>query len=66
VIHGTDWVGMTCCKPALVLLDSAGRIVARTRLRDGGAYLAVSGDDAWLNCDAGQGNGAVHVHLTNR
>jgi len=66
VIHGTGWVGMTCCKPALVLLDSAGRIVAWTRLLDGGGYLAVSGDDAWLNGDAGQGNGTVHVHLTNR
>ena len=65
-IHGTGWVGLTCCKPALVLLDASGRILARTGLLDVGALLAVSGEDAWLLGDARQGNGIVHVRLSNR
>jgi hypothetical protein len=63
VIHGTGLVGEGNAKPALLALSADGRIVAKTRLRDGGSPLVVSGRDAWLLGDAGHGNGIVHVRL---
>jgi hypothetical protein len=65
-MRGSGWVGVTCCGPALVLLNGRGRIVARTVLRDGGGILAVGGEDVWLLGDAGQGNGIVHLRLAGR
>jgi hypothetical protein len=62
-IHGTGLVGLTAERPALVLLDPDGRILARTIFADAGADLAVSGQEAWFLGDAGQGNGIVHVHV---
>ena len=63
-IHGNELVGVTDGEPALVLLDGHGRILSRTRLRDAGARIAVSGESAWVLGDAGQGNGIVHFRLT--
>jgi hypothetical protein len=65
-VHGSGLVGLTGGKPALVLLDARGRIVARTRLLDAGGNLAVSGESAWFLGNAGQGNGIVHVQLAPR
>jgi len=65
-MRGSGWVGVTCCGPALVLLNGRGRIVARTVLRDGGGILALGGEDVWLLGDAGQGNGIVHLRLAGR
>jgi hypothetical protein len=65
-IHGTDLVGLTNEKPALVILNAQGRILARTRLLDAGARLSVSGENAWLLGNGGQGNGIVHLHLASR
>jgi hypothetical protein len=64
-IHGTGLVGITSA-PSLVLLDETGRIIATTPVRDAGATIAVSGDDAWFLGDAGRGGGLVHVRLRNR
>ncbi len=47
----------------LVLLDDTGRIHARAPLRDAGEMLAVSGSNAWIDGDAGGGNGIVHIRL---
>jgi hypothetical protein len=65
-IHGAGLVGLTGGKPAVVLLNPNGRILAKTRLADAGATLAVSGRDAWLLGDAGRGNGIVHIRLATR
>jgi len=65
-IHGAGLVGLTGGEPAVVLLSSAGRILATTRLSDAGATLAVSGRDAWFEGNAGRGNGIVHVRLAAR
>jgi hypothetical protein len=62
-IRGTGFVGLTGGKPSLVLLNAAGRIVAKTRLVDAGAQLVVSGRDAWFLGNAGKGNGIVHVQF---
>jgi hypothetical protein len=65
-IHGSGLVGLTADQPSLVLLGVRGRIEAKTEVRDAGADLAVSGDDAWFLGNAGQGNGIVHVRLATR
>jgi hypothetical protein len=36
---------------------------SRWRLRDAGAKLAVSGDDAWFEGNAGHGGGIVHARI---
>jgi hypothetical protein len=61
--HGTRWLGLTCCKPALVLFNARGRILARTPLPDSGTLLAARGENAWLLGNAGHGNGIIHVRL---
>jgi len=66
-LHGTGLVGLVGDKkPSLVLLDAQGRILARTRLLDAGARLAVDGEDAWFLGDPCRRNGIVYVHLTTR
>jgi len=65
-IHGSGLVGLTAANPALVLLNSQGRIVARTSVRDDSLLLTVSGHNAWFLGDAGHENGIVHVHLKRR
>jgi hypothetical protein len=62
-IHGAGLVGLTGSKPALVLLDPAGRILARTRLLDAGGEVVVSGRDAWFLGDAGRGQGLIDARL---
>ena len=56
-------IGITAEPPTVVGLDGAGHVIARTRVRDAGARLAVSGDDAWFEGNAGHGDGIVHVRL---
>ena len=63
VVYGGGLVGLTAEPAAIVRLDAAGRVVARTPVRDAGAALAVSGDDAWFAGNAGHGNGIVHLRL---
>jgi hypothetical protein len=62
-IHGSGLLGLTGGKPALVLLNADGRILAKTRVSDAGGQVAVSGQDAWFLGNAGRGNGIVHVQL---
>jgi hypothetical protein len=64
-LAGDTIVGVTDPVPTteLSLLDATGRIRSRTPLRDAGATLAVSGSDAWIDGDAGAGEGIVHVRL---
>ncbi len=64
-IYGNGLVGLTNGKPALVLLDQHGKLLARTTLRDGGGQLAVSGQNAWFLGDGGKGEGIVHVRLSD-
>jgi hypothetical protein len=63
-IYGHGLVAVVGVPPELVVLDARGRTLARTDLRDAGGPLAVSGDDAWVEGNAGQGNGLVHIRLT--
>ncbi len=64
-IHGDGLVGIVSHGTGtdLVLLDSRGRVRARTALPGGGSFLTVSGGDAWFLGNAGHGNGIVHVRL---
>jgi hypothetical protein len=62
-VYRDGLVGISAGPPALVRLDASGRIVARTHVRDAGARLAVSGDDAWFEGNAGHRDGIVHVRL---
>jgi hypothetical protein len=50
-------------RPALVLLDAEGGVLASTNEVDAGADLTVTGDEAWFLGDAGDGFGIVHVRL---
>ena len=65
-VEGSTLVGLVSAPPALIRLDSAGRVVARTALHDAGSRLAVSGRDAWFVGDGGRGYGIVHVRLGSR
>jgi hypothetical protein len=56
-------VALDDAPPAIELLTTAGRVTARTLLRDSSAELVVSGSDAWLLGDSGRGNGIVRVRL---
>ena len=62
-VEGSTLVGLVEGSPALVRLDARGDVVGRTRLRDAGGQLAVSGRDAWFVGNAGRGEGIVHVRL---
>jgi hypothetical protein len=62
-VYRDGLVGISAGPPAVVRLDATGHIVARTHVRDAGARLAVSGDDAWFEGNAGHGDGIVHVRL---
>jgi hypothetical protein len=63
-VDGPTLVALVGGSPgALVELNTQGRLLARTALRDGAGQLAVSGRDAWFLGDAGGGNGIVHVRL---
>jgi hypothetical protein len=61
--YGNGLVAVVGVPPKLVVLDSRGRTVARTDLHDAGGPFAVSGGDAWVEGNAGQGNGLVHIRL---
>jgi hypothetical protein len=61
--YGNGLVAVVGVPPELVVLDARGRTLARTDLRDAGGPLVVSGDDAWVEGNAGQGNGLVHIRL---
>jgi hypothetical protein len=63
-LHDGNLIGMSAdATPALVLVSAGGKVLARTRLLDGSAQLAVTQHDAWFLGNAGQGDGIVHVHL---
>jgi hypothetical protein len=62
-LHGDGLVGLEGGPPAVVLLDDAGRVRARTPLLDAGGELVASGQDAWFEGDAGHGVGIVHLRL---
>jgi hypothetical protein len=62
VAYGSGLVGVTY-PPAVVLLDAHGRVRARSPLLDTGLPLALDGRDLWLEGDADQGNGLVHIRL---
>jgi len=67
VIYRNGLVGLlNGSSPALVLLTSKGKVVARTPVRDAGGDLAVSGTNAWFLGNAGQGNGIVRARLSAR
>ena len=61
--YRADLVGLTDSQPALVLLGSDGRILARTALVDAGDQLVISGRNAWFLGDAGHGSGIIDVRL---
>jgi hypothetical protein len=63
VRRGGHLIGITVEPPTVVGLDGAGHVIARTHVRDAGARLAVSGDDAWFEGNVGHGNGIIHVRL---
>jgi len=63
VVHREGLVGITAEPPAVVRLDPSGGVVARTRVRDAGARLALSGYDAWFGGNAGHGDGIVQVRI---
>jgi hypothetical protein len=62
-VGGSTVVGLLGAPPALVRLDSRGRIVRRTALRDSSGMLAVGGRDAWFLGNGGRGSGIVHARL---
>jgi hypothetical protein len=62
-VYGDGLVGISAEPPAVVRLDASGGVVARTRVRDAGARLSLSGDDAWFEGNAGHGDGIVHVRI---
>jgi hypothetical protein len=61
--YGNGLVAVVGVPPELVVLDARGRTLARTDLGNAGGPLVVSSDDAWVEGNAGQGNGLVHIRL---
>ena len=65
-VYRNGLVGLNDGKLALDLLNAQGQVTASTSLRELGAEIAVSSDNAWFLGDAGSGNGIVHVRLARR
>jgi hypothetical protein len=62
-LYRNGLVGLNDAASAIELLNTQGRVTARTPLSDLSGELAVSGDNAWFLGNAGAGNGIVHVRL---